>query len=92
VTLQLEELSFIELAPDGSLTILGTQPLDSGDYQCIAANDAGDTSDTVRLDVGCMSDIRLTYLLSNLLVHLFCAFCAEFVVTGDSYRSMKVSG
>jgi len=52
---QLEELSFIELSPDGSLTILGTQPLDSGEYQCKATNDAGATSDTVRLDVGCTS-------------------------------------
>ena len=51
---QLEELSFIELSPDGSLTILGAQPLDTGDYQCVAANDAGSTSDVVQLDVGCM--------------------------------------
>jgi len=52
---QLEELSFIELSPDGSLTILGAQPLDTGDYECVAANDAGSSSDTVQLDVGCMS-------------------------------------
>ena len=60
VCLQLEELSFIELSPDGvSLTILGTQPLDSGDYQCTAGNDAGTASDTVRLDVGCQSLLLL---------------------------------
>jgi len=54
--LQLEELSFIELSPGGdTLTILGTQPLDSGEYECRAVNDAGMTSDTVRLDVGCMT-------------------------------------
>ena len=52
---QLEELSFIELSPDGSLTIIGTQPLDSGHYECTAANDAGTTTDRVRLDVGCQS-------------------------------------
>jgi len=60
--IQLEELSFIELSPDGSLTILGAQPLDTGDYECVAANDAGSTSDVVQLDVGCKSlSIQLLY-------------------------------
>jgi len=63
---QLEELSFIELSPDGSLTILGTQPLDTGDYECVAANDAGSTSDIVRLDVGCQSHFCLRLVLVDI--------------------------
>jgi len=62
VCVQLEQLSFIELSPDGSLTILGTQPVDTGHYQCVAANDAGTTTDHVTLDVGCQS--LLTYLVT----------------------------
>jgi len=57
---QLEELSFIELSHDGSLTILGAQPLDTGDYRCVALNQAGSASDVVQLDVGCTSFIHTT--------------------------------
>jgi len=37
------------------LTILGTQDVDAGEYECVAANEAGTTTEIVELDVGCKS-------------------------------------
>lgn len=50
---QLQELSFIQINPFGQLTILGTQEVDSGEYECVATNEAGSTSEIVTLEVGC---------------------------------------
>ena len=35
------------------MTILGTQDVDAGEYECVAANEAGSTTEIVELDVGC---------------------------------------
>lgn len=56
---QLQELSFIQITPFGELTILGTQEVDGGEYECVASNEAGSTSETLILEVGCESNLLL---------------------------------
>lgn len=51
-SVQLQEISFIEILPEGVLNIIGTQEIDAGDYDCVAANEAGTAKETVRLEVG----------------------------------------
>lgn len=52
IFLQLQELSFLEMHPDGVLLISGTQELDAGDYDCVATNEAGTSTATISLQVG----------------------------------------
>lgn len=51
--MQLQPLSFLRMSPEGELTVLGTQEVDGGDYECVATNDAGSTRAVVVLEVGC---------------------------------------
>jgi len=46
-------MSYLLLTPEGSLTIMGTQDVDDGAYECIATNEAGSARGTVMLEVGC---------------------------------------
>ena len=41
------------MSPEGELTIIGTQEVDSGEYECVATNEAGSTTEVVTLEVGC---------------------------------------
>lgn len=50
---QLQELSFIQISQSGGLTIIGTQEVDGGEYECVASNDAGSATETLTLEVGC---------------------------------------
>ena len=53
---QLNELSFIQINPvTGELVVLGVQDMDAGEYQCVATNEAGSTTETITLEVGCES-------------------------------------
>jgi len=51
--LQLQDLPFMQIGSDGRLTILGTQEVDAGDYECVATNEAGSSHAIVTLDIGC---------------------------------------
>ena len=62
VVLQLAELSFLQISEDGRLSILGTQEMDTGEYECMATNDAGTATATLELDVGCETCLLLAYV------------------------------
>ncbi|XP_077986992.1 hemicentin-1-like [Glandiceps talaboti] len=49
---------FTTIKENGDLTIVGAQKIDSGDYTCVATNDAGSDTGVVALDVGSKPSIR----------------------------------
>ena len=53
IYLQLQDLPFVQIRPDGVLIISGTQEIDAGEYECVATNEAGFNSAFVTLEIGC---------------------------------------
>lgn len=50
---EVQQLSYIQIASDGSLSIYDVQETDTGEYTCIAENEAGIANETLFLNVGC---------------------------------------
>lgn len=55
----------MKISDDGQLTILGTQAQDAGKYRCVASNNAGSTSATTQLTIGCMYPLFLSVTFCN---------------------------
>ena len=64
---QLQDLSFIQILPEGTLKIVGTQDADAGEYECLATNEAGSHKETVELQVGSNSEIFQFLVFSTVL-------------------------
>ncbi|GFS46965.1 hemicentin-1 [Trichonephila inaurata madagascariensis] len=49
---EIQPLSYIQITPDGSLSIYDVQETDAGEYTCVAENEAGSVNETMYLNVG----------------------------------------
>ncbi|XP_062570988.1 hemicentin-1-like isoform X1 [Saccostrea cucullata] len=79
--LELNQLSYVKIAANGDLSILGAQEQDEGDYMCIATNTAGSDSVIVNLEVG--ADPRITKAPFNMGADISTNTSLPCEATGD---------
>ncbi|GIY13520.1 hypothetical protein CDAR_68362 [Caerostris darwini] len=51
-SVEIQPVSYIQITPDGSLSIYDVQETDAGEYTCVAENEAGSRNETMLLNVG----------------------------------------
>ena len=85
---EIQPLSYIQIAPDGSLMIYDVQETDAGNYTCVAENEAGTVNETMFLNVGCK------YFSNYFIISLRCLCKISIIVYSFKAKlsHMKISG